>query len=162
MLNLPLVVKLKRVGRSCPWCCVWFKKDKSLDDIWKKMWGGWMAALHNSGSRRIVCENISGKKNEGWGSWGWEGVESMRRGSYWKKCVCGRKSVCFVVTVEPASMWPLPQWRQSRGNRADGWLAGVSASLLSTTGTLCPFVSISGWRRRTMGEVQRKLSYVLL
>lgn len=89
------------------------------------------------------------KKKEGWGSWGWEGVESMRRGSYWKKCVCGRKSVCFVVTVEPASMWPLPQWRQSRGNRADGWLAGVSASLLSTTVHLSALVGGGGgpWGR---------------
>lgn len=28
------------------------------------MWGGWMAALHNSGSRRIVCENLREKKKK--------------------------------------------------------------------------------------------------
>lgn len=62
-------------------------------------------------------------------------------------CLCSEMS--FIITVEPASMWPLPWWRQNQGNRADGWLAGVSAPLQSTTGILYPFVSINKGRRKT-------------
>lgn len=74
-----------------------------------------------------------------------------------KGYACVRK-VWFLVTVEPASMWPLLRWRQCRGNRADGWLAGVSAPLWSTTGILCPFVSI---RRRRRGA-EEDLLYVFI
>ena len=80
--------------------------------------------------------------------WGAEGLRKWDsyRGSVHVSGECG-----FLVTVEPASMWPLPRWRQYPGKRADGWLAGVSAPLWSSTGILCPFVSI---RRR---KVQKRL-----
>lgn len=83
------------------------------------------------------------KRLWGWG-FGW------RQQCMWGGGGVGRRYMCQVwcrVTVELAPIWPLPLWRQRRGNRADGWLACVSAPLWSTTGVLCPFVSIKneGW-----------------
>lgn len=57
--------------------------------------------------------------------------------------------VCvFLVTLQPASVWPLTLRRRHPGTGADGWLAGVSAPLRSTSGTICPFVSITETRTR--------------
>lgn len=75
-----------------------------------------------------------------------------------KAGACVRNS-WFLVTVEPASVWPLPLWRQRWGNTADGWLAGASASLWYTAGRLAPFVSI---RRRRMGAGEALLYVFIL
>lgn len=73
--------------------------------------------------------------------------------------VCLRQSfslfleeVRFLMSVEPATIWPLPWWSQHQGNRTDRWVADVSAPFCLTTGICPPRVSFRNERKSRTKE----------
>lgn len=106
----------------------------------------------HTGREKKNRKKIGASKDKGGGGLG--RVWGRPRETDWASSACVRNS-WFLVTVEPVSVWPLPLWRQCRGNTADGWLAGASASLWYTAGRAAQFVSI---KRRRMGAAEARVT----